>query len=155
MTAVSITWPAANTAFFQPIAIPFAYPVKRVFWINGSSVTSTNMDFGIYACSAGQGVLLYSTGSTVASGTSAVQYTTPSPNFILSPGRYYFALVSSSATSNRGGHGNTASLGTIDLRRWGVLMQASALPLPATMTGVTPTSVASPICGVTRTASGF
>ena len=57
----SITWPVANTGFYVPIWLPFPYPVKRVFWVNGSSITSVSMDFGIYSAS---GTRLYSVGST-------------------------------------------------------------------------------------------
>lgn len=146
----SITWPVANTAFYVPIYIPFFYPVARVWWVNGSSVTSTNMDFGIYSDS---GERIYSTGSTAASGASAFQYT-DATDFMLAPGRYYFALSDSSTTANRGGQGTVTPTAT-EFRLVGVLQEASALPLPATMT---PSAVANPcfpFCGITRTASGF
>lgn len=146
----SLTWPVANTAFYFPVEIPWPYPVRRVFWVNGTSVTSTNMDFGIYTA---DGVRIYSTGSTGASGTSAPQYTSPT-EFLLAPGRYYFALADSSTTANRGGMGRTTST-VPQIRMAGVLQEASALPLPATMT---PSAVANSmyaLCGITRTASGF
>ncbi len=147
----SITWPGADIAFYVPIAIPWPYPVKRVYWINGSSVTSVNMDFGIYTA---DGTRIYSTGATAASGVSATQYTTPSPDFILPAGRYYFALMSSSATANRGGQG-TVGTTAVRQRLVGMLEQATANPLPATMTGASVTHPCVPACGVTRTASGF
>lgn len=149
--AATITWPVANTAFYVPIALPFPYEVKRVFWVNGSSITSTNMDFGIYAAT---GTKLYSTGSTAASGASVPQYTTPSPGFVLPPGRYYFALADSSTTSSRGGQGSVAAT-VARLAEAGVLQQASALPLPASMTGAAVANAVYPLCGITRTASGF
>lgn len=148
---VSITWPSANLAKYVPVAIPWPYLVKRVFWINGSSVTSTNMDFGIYTA---EGTKIYSTGSTAASGTSATQYVTPATDILLTPGRYYFALASSSGSANRGGQGST-STNVIAEQLGGMLQEASALPLPATMTPVTVANSAFPLCGVTRTASGF
>lgn len=145
----SITWPVANTAFYVPVALPCPYPVKRVFWINGSTA-SLNMDFGIYTA---DGTLIYSTGSTAASGTSAPQYVTPT-EFLLAPGRYYFGLACSNTTANAGGQGNTSQ--TVGrLRLAGVLQQATALPLPATMTPAAVANSCLPICGVTRTASGF
>lgn len=149
-TASSITWPVANTAFYLPFTLPFAYPVRRVFWVNGSSVTSTNMDFGIYTA---DGTRLYSTGSTAQAGISAVQYVTPT-EFLLSPGRYYFALACSSTTANRGGTGNIPASATRQ-RLIGNLQEASALPLPVTMTGVAVANSCLPLCGITRTASGF
>lgn len=150
-TLASITWPVADTAFYVPVWFPWPYPVRRVFWVNGSSVTTTNMDFGIYTAS---GTRIYSTGSTAAVGASAVQYVTPT-EFLLSPGRYYFALADSSITANRGGQGTTTLVTVSQLRRAGVLQEATALPLPATMTGIAVANACFPICGVTRTTTGF
>jgi hypothetical protein len=151
LSLASLTNPSANLAKYIPVTLPWPYPVKRVFWVNSSSVTSTNFDFGIYT---GDGRKVYSTGSTAASGASLPQYVTPGTSFILSAGRYYFGLSCSSITASRGGQGTT-SMSIADERMVGMLQEASALPLPATMTGV---AVANPyivLCGVTRTASGF
>lgn len=147
----TITWPVANTAFYVPFWLPWPYPVKRVWWYNASSVTTTNFDLGIYTA---DGTKLYSTGSTAASGASASQYVTPSPDFVLSPGRYYLALACSSITASRGGQGVT-SVSIARLRMLGVLQEASALPLPATMTGVAVANSCYPLCGITRTSTGF
>jgi hypothetical protein len=151
ISPVSLTWPVANTAFYVPVWLQWPYNVERVFWINGSSVTSANTDFGIYNS---DGTRIYSTGSTAQSGVSALQYTTPSPDFILSPGRYYFALANSSITANRGTTGSLAG-STARLRLSGILQEASALPLPATMTPAAVANVCMPLCGVTRTTTGF
>lgn len=149
--ASSLTWPVANTAFYVPMWIPFSYPVERVFWVNGTSTTTTNVDFGIYTF---DGTKIYSTGS-VAQGTASIpQYVTPSPEFVLSPGRYYFGFACSSVTANRGGQGTVAP--TVPrLRMVGVLQQATALALPATMTPSAVANACYPFCGVTRTTTGF
>jgi len=150
LTPASSTWPVANTAFYLPMYIPFPYPVRRIFWFNGSSVTSTNMDAGIYSES---GVRLYSTGSVAASGVSALQYVSLGTELLLMPGRYYFALADSSTTANRGGQ---AAAGTVSRNRQvGILQEASALPLPANMTGAQVANAYVPVVGVTRYASGF
>ena len=146
----SLTWSVANTAYYIPMIIPWPYQVRRVFWINGSSVTTVNMDFGIYTA---DGTKIYSTGSTAEAGASATQYVTPT-EFLLSPGPYYFALACSSITANRGGQGNNG-VAVNKLRIGGVLQQATALPLPATMTGAAVANSIYPICGVTRTTTGF
>lgn len=149
MTA-SATWPVASTAFYVPVYLPWPYPVARVFWYNGSSVASVNVDFGIYTA---DGTLIYSTGSTARSGASAAQYVTPT-SFLLSSGRYYFGHSCDSTTANRGGVASTT--GTVARSALaGLLQEASALPLPATMTPVTIANVYLPLCGITRTASGF
>lgn len=151
-SAQSITWPVANTAVYVPMWIPWPYSAKRVWWYNGASITSVNMDFGIYTA---DGTRIYSTGSTAAAGSvSAAQYTTPSTDLLLSPGMYYFALVSSSITTDRGGFGSTTA-SVIQQRLAGLLQETSALPLPATMTGVAVANSIMPMCGVTRTTSGF
>ena len=145
------TWPVASAAFYVPIWLPWPYLVSRVFWYNGSSVASVNVDFGIYNA---DGTLIYSTGSTARVGASAAQYVTPSTPFVLSPGQYYFGHSCDSTTASRGGF--TSTTGTVGrLALAGYLQQGSALPLPATMTPVTVANVYHPLCGITRTASGF
>lgn len=147
----ALTWPAANQAFYYPLSLPWPYPVRRVFWANGSSVTTTNFDLGIYTA---DGTKIYSTGSTAASGVSVLQYVTPSPDFVLSPGRYYLAMACSTNTASRGGTGH-GGLSPAVAALAGMLIQATALPLPATMTPATAGTTVIPVCGITRTASGF
>jgi len=150
LALASNTWPVANTAFYLPLMIPWPYPVRRIFWGNGSSVTSTNMDAGIYTW---EGVRLFSTGSTAASGVGALQYVALGTELILTPGRYYLALADSSTTANRGG---IAAAGTVSRNRQiGILQEASALPLPANMTGAQVANAYIPVVGVTKLASGF
>ncbi len=145
--AVSVTW-TANTAIYVPVSIPWAYPVNRVFWINGSVVTTSNADFGIYSPG---GTRIYSTGSTTQSGASSVQYVTPSSPFILPAGVYYFAWTSSGTTNRAFGLACSAVNG----RQCGLVQQATALPLPATATFATYANIGVPTIGITRTTSGF
>lgn len=137
----------ANLATFMPISIPWAYPVNRVWWINGSTIGS-NMDFGIYSVS---GSRIYSTGSTAQVGISAVQYVTPATPFWLPAGNYYSAQVCSGTTSRVVGY-NAASIGGV---LSGMLQQAGALPLPATATFAALALALPMYCGITRTSSGF
>ena len=145
----ALTW-TANKAIYIPFYLPWEYPVRRVFWANGTSVASTSMDFGIYNA---DGTKIYSTGSTGASGTSVLQYVTPT-EFTLSAGRYYMAYACSTSTAARGGTGASA-LNLARQQLAGILEQATALPLPATMTPVTLVLVVHPLCGFTRTLTGF
>jgi len=151
MTA-SGTWPVGNAAFYVPMWLPWPYQVKRVFWYNGSSVTTVNVDFGIYNA---DGTRIYSTGSTARSGVSASQFVSPGTEILLLPGRYYFAHSCDSSTVNRGGVAATS--GTVGRLALGGILQENlgAVTLPATMTPVTVANVYIPLCGVTRTASGF
>ena len=148
----SLTWLVANKAIYIPLWLPFWYQVNRVWWYNGSSVTSVNNDLGIYDA---DGTRIYSTGSTAQSGASVLQYVTVSTPFRLPPGRYFLALAISSVTANRGGTGGATNTLT-RLRQSGIMEEASALPLPAvaTFAAITATQP-TPHYGITRTASGF
>jgi hypothetical protein len=146
--AVSITW-SANRAVYMPMIIPWEYPVKRVWWCNGS-VIGNNVDFGIYSPS---GARLYSTGSTAQVGTSVPQYVTPSVPFVLPAGMYYFAYACDTSNANRafGNVVTTAANGAVG----GLLSQASAFALPATATFATYGTPGLELCGITRTESGY
>lgn len=144
----AVTW-VANQAVYLPVFLPWEYPVKRVWWCNGSTNTTTNVDFGIYTPS---GARIYSTGSTAMGTVSVPQYVTPSTPFVLPAGQYYFAWVCDNTTSRGFGAAvAVAATGAI----YGLLSQASALPLPATATFATYVTPGFQICGITRTESGF
>src|SRR6185295_9653455 len=137
----SITW-TANQAIYMPVTLPWPYPVNRVFWVNGSVVTTSNCDFGIYSQS---GARLYSTTSTAQSGTNVPQFVTPTTPFTLPAGRYYFAWVSDNTTNRGFGNLSTVAFQAMS----GLLTQATALPLPATETFATVTNVGQVLCGIT------
>ena len=143
-TASSVAWPLANRALYVPFTLPFDYPVLRVFWVNGATTTG-NGDLGIYT---EDGSRIYSTGSIARTTTSGPQFTTVATPFWLGAGIPYYIALSINATT-------TAMLGNITVtavfaRLLGMLEQASALPLPATMTGVAPTGAGYPLVGFSR-----
>lgn len=144
----SAAWPAANQACYIPFKLPWPYVVRRLFWVNGSSVNS-NADIGIYTSG---GAKLYSSGSTAQSGASVPQYVTPASPLLLLPDLYFLGL-SFSGTTNKAFMDTaiTAILG----RFLGMYQQASALPLPATATFASWNSIGRPLCGITRISSGF
>jgi hypothetical protein len=144
----SITW-VANYAVYVPIFLPYAYPVNRVWWANGSTASS-NVDVGIYDR---DGTKIYSTGSTAQSGASALQYVTPGTTFVLDAGSYFIAYACN-GTTNRA-WGATATWTTLQLRQCGLLGQATAFALPATATFATLANLLLPYCGITRTTTGF
>lgn len=149
-TLAAVTW-VANLISYAPITLPFPYPVKRAFWINGSTITSTNVDFGVYSW---EGTLIYNTGSTAMSGASSVQYVTPGTDFILDAGRYYLAWSCNNTTS-RGMAGGTAAAQFGRLS--GMLEETpGGFGLPASMTAVAWARAWGPsMCGFTRTTTGF
>jgi hypothetical protein len=143
------TW-ISGLIVYTPIAIPFPYPVNRVWWINGSTITTTHVEFGIYTSG---GAKVYSTGSVTQVGASTVQYVTPATPFVLPPDRYYFAWVCDNTSSR----GYTPTITNANQGRLcGLLQEAASIPIPASMT---PASFAqtfgAPVCGITRTPSGF
>lgn len=146
-TPAAITW-VASTVCYIPFSIPWAYPVNRVWWCNGSTITTTNVDFGIYTVS---GARIFSTGNVAMSGVSAIQYATPGTPFVLDAGQYYMAWACDNTTSRAFGFAPTAPQGAIA----GCLSQASAQPLPTSATFATFGAPGIPVCGITRTASGF
>lgn len=143
------TW-VANLINYTPVTLKYAYPVNRVFWINGSTITSTNVDMGIYTA---DGVRIYNTGSTAMSGASSVQYVTPSTTFVLAPGDYYFAWSCNNTTSRGMAFGGAANAGRV----LGLVEQTpGGFGLPATMTPVAwARAWGASMCGVTRTTTGF
>lgn len=144
----SITW-VANLAIFVPIVLPFPYLVSRLWWMNGSTITTSNADMGIYTK---DGTRLASAGSTAMVGTGTIQYAALGTPMLLAPGRYFFGWSCDNTTSR--GFGLT-SITANHGRAAGLLQQATALPLPASATFAALANALVPWCGVTRTASGF
>lgn len=141
------TW-VANLVSYCPIWLPVAYPVKRIVMVNGTTVTSTHVDFGIMGA---DGTRIYNTGSTVM--TANVQYITPAADFILSPGMYYFAWTCDGTTSRGRTFGGSANTSRI----MGLCEETTGtFGIPATMTPVAfARAWGASLCGVTRTSSGF
>lgn len=145
----SRTWIAKMVAYC-PMMVIRPYPVSRVFWANGGTTTSTNVDAGIYTA---DGTRLYNTGSTAMSGAGAIQYATPATPFILAPGLYYFAWTCDNTTSRGRAFGGTANAGRVI----GLLQETTgSFGLPATMTPVAWANAwGASLMGVTRTTTGF
>lgn len=139
-------WPAANLALYIPIVLPYAYPAKRVWWVNGATA-SGNVDLGVYSSA---GTRLFSTGATAQAGTNAPQYVTV--DWLVQPGEYYLALSLSSST---GTVQRSVIIPTAFERVLGGLQQATAHPLPSSMTPAALGQAFWPLFGLTRTTTGF
>jgi hypothetical protein len=126
--AAAFDWPAANQAIFVPLAVPVWQRWSYGFWINGSTITSSNVDVGIYSI---DGVRLASTGSVVMAGATNYQSSTLLSTVELPPGPYYLAMSCNNTTA-RGWGVSTPSV--TEGRMAGLLQMASAFPLPATAT---------------------
>jgi hypothetical protein len=143
------TWPVNDRAVYVPVYLPWDYPVARVFWVNGNTITSTAASFAIYNEDK---VRLYTTGSVSLSGAAAIQYTTPSTPFVLKSGMYYFGYSCNSFSSNR------VYVATVQFARAAGIFEenSSAHPCPATPTFADPgVNTLYPAIGITQTASGF
>jgi hypothetical protein len=118
--------------------------------MNGSTVTSTNVDCGIYTQG---GQKLASTGSTAMSGASAIQYAASTTLILLQPEIYYLAWTCNGTTSRGAAIAGTAARSKL----MGLLEETTGVfGLPATMTPVTWARAWGPsYVGMTRTASGF
>ena len=136
----SAGWIAANRAIYVPFRISRAITVVNMFIINGVTANG-NVDIGIYNDSL---AAVWRAGSTAQSGTDAVQFFAVA-NQALAAGMYYMGLVMASATQ-------TTVLRTTTnvnrLRAYGIVQEASALPLPATMTPAALASAFIPLFGL-------
>jgi hypothetical protein len=118
----------------------------RLFWWNGSALG--NADIGIYSLAGGK---IYSSGSTVQSGASQQpQFVTPSTPILLAPGSYFLAHSNDGTLNRTAAATTTAAAG----RLAGAFEQASAFPLPTSLTVAVCTGTIWPLVGLTRKASG-
>lgn len=146
--AATVTWVAFLIQYI-PIYLPWAYPVKRIFWQNGAS-TGGQCDIGIMNF---EGKRLYSCGPVAQSGASAPQYT--SLDLLLMPGTYYIAFWKNQATSS-GLNGLNGGPALLDARSVGCFQEAgtnNGIPATATFGAFAQTKYAH--TGITRTSSGF
>lgn len=135
---------ATNYITYQPIVIPWPYPVKRFFIYNGTAANG-NVDMGLYSR---DGSKVVSTGSFAQAGTSALQYANAS--YLIPPGSYYLALGLSASSA-------TAFMAFITNgnRQMGIQEQAGTFPLPNVMTPAAVSTIVFPVFGMTLTESGF
>jgi hypothetical protein len=143
----SAVWPAANRAMYTAFSLPTPFLLKRFFVVNGGAV-SGNFDIGLFAF---DGAKLRSSGSTAQSGVSSVQYVTPT-EMLVPPGAYYLGLSVDNTTAQFMRATNAVADGR---ENDGQVQEASALPLPATMTPAAIAASYIPFIGITSTSTGF
>lgn len=148
---VSANW-TANEALFIPFSIPWPYLVNRVFWMNGSTITTSNADFGIYTST---GKRIWSLGSTALSGASAIQYATVTSPFLLSPGTYFMAYAGDNTTNRISGITGVTAAGLLSCTGLNALSSAFPLPAAPALAGYTGIVATIPYMGITRTTAGF
>lgn len=136
--------PGANAAIYVPFVPPADVTAKRLFFL-GDNTTGT-IDVGIFAA---DGTRLVSTGS-VTNATARV--VTDVADTSLTAGTLYFLGISASSSSSNTRRATTGN--ALQGRATGLLLEASAHPLPATatLTGVS-TYQFLPMFGFLTTAS--
>jgi hypothetical protein len=127
-------WPAANAALFYPFRVPQPVVITELWVVNGT-VVSGNVDIGIYDIN---GVLLVSAGSTLHAGTSVIQ-TFNVTDTVIGGGIFYIALTFDNAVARY--------FGMLGFNRVHGVLEASAFPLPATVTLATTTRSVQPSLG--------
>ncbi len=140
-SASATAWPTANKGIFVPLRVSQTVTAVKMWVYNGGAV-SGNLDMGIYDESYAR---LVSLGPTAQSGTNIIQEFDIADT-VLSPGRYYMALVSSSASSQV--MGRLAGIGSADWKALGLFEQASVGTLPATATPAVITANLLPLFGI-------
>lgn len=145
-TAPTSAAATANKAYYVPIRFPASVTVRRMWYCVGATGGTNNIQLGIYTEAGSQ---LVATASTLV-GTAANLVHLDVTDTTLAPGSYYLAVAL---------NGITATIlrwapNIATLRLTGQLEQATAFPLPATATFVTPSAtVVVPYIGITTTAS--
>lgn len=147
LAPVATTW-VSGLAVYMPFVFRHSYVVRRVWWVNGSTISSTSVDMGIYT---EDGTRLYSTTPTAMAGISLPQYVAVATPFTLLPGRYYLAWTCNNTTSRAFALAVATDVG----ERIGLLTQSSVATLPDPATFAAYAGQGMPYCGVTRTATGF
>lgn len=145
----SATYESANRAVYLPVVIPATCVVRRVWWVNGSTVSASyNIDCGVYADGGHKpGRLLVSAGSTAQGTATQVQFADVADT-TLAPGLYWVGIVASSTSATLFRYLATSGMGeTVRFQ------EASALPLPATATPAESSSTNLYLCGFATTAS--
>lgn len=143
-------WPAARRIFYVPMHIPWPIIVRKLFWVNGATVSGT-VDVGIYSSVAGLPVTrLTNTGvSGTAMGTLSTLQSVDITDIQLAPGTYFMAMMVDNATATM--WRATGGAGTQSLKSWGVCSETpgSGTAVPATATPVTLQSNYLPLFGLT------
>ncbi len=119
-------WPLANLALYMPFLVGAPITIVKLFWNNGATVGSNNVDVGVYDS---QGNQLVHSGSTATSGANVLQIVDITDTTLL-PGVYYVAMSCNGTTDTFGRTNPTAPLARI----CGQYEQTSAFALSSTAT---------------------
>lgn len=136
----SAVWPSANLGIYVPFALPRTMTVLKLFWVNGATVAG-NVDCGIYDASLNK---IISTGAVAQATINVAQSVDITDTVLPGPANYYMCLSASLATAT---FFRTTPVVSI-LKASGMAQQASAHPLPASLTLAAVANAYVPIFGL-------
>lgn len=125
-------WPAVNQARYAPVIVETPMLIKKMA-IQVSVTAAGNIDVGIYN---EKGTRLVNAGTT-AIGGAGIQVLDVTDTW-LDPGVYFLAMACSTITTAT--FMTAAASSRQVAQATGMLQQATAIPLPSTMTGIAPSS---------------
>ena len=103
----SKTWLGANVTILYPVWIPVRTPARRVWWVNGATVSGT-AGVGLYSSDSQGAPSVLRWSQTAAQATiNVVQFTSIATPDVVPPGLWWLALASTSATATFFGTGFT------------------------------------------------
>lgn len=134
----------AGRALILPLNLPEPVVIQKVFWITGDAGSgSALIDIGVYDETYN---LIVSAGGVALGATATTLFDSTITTTRLGRGQYYIAIVVDTA-----GTFLTNSLGvSAAMRASGQMMQASAYPLPATLTPVVVNTSLIPAFGISQ-----
>lgn len=142
--AASAAWPSGSLAIFVPFYLNSYMSVGGVYWVNGAAVNG-QIDCGVYDANGNR---VFSIGSVLQSGTSAMQETVISPAVHLAPGLYYMALSAANAAATFRASSGAMATGTMG-KVLGMAQAAASFPLPAAPTLISAGQDYIPLFGIT------
>ncbi|KKN74335.1 hypothetical protein LCGC14_0391360 [marine sediment metagenome] len=95
----NIVWTTTNMGVYTPVSVNRARTIKKLYYYNGATVGSDNVDVGVYAADGDglPGARMVSIGPTATAGASAWQ-AFDIADTDLAPGLYYLAAVQDGVT---------------------------------------------------------
>lgn len=141
--ATSFAWPTANLAMYFPFQVFRPATIIRIAINNGNAVAG-NVDAGIYDFG---GAKIVTKGSTAQVNITNIQFLDITDT-LLNPGLYYMALALSNITGTVAGW---TGLTQMVMQGAGCLQQASAFPLPTTITRAVFNQTVAPMINLTQT----
>lgn len=135
----SAAWSTTNRIVYVPFVLNRAVTVYQLFWLNGATVGTDNLQAGVYDGSFNR---LIAGTSTLSAGASACQFDNITDT-VLGPGRYYMALWANGTTATVWRSNNYATNGYIYYET-----NASGLPTTGTPANPSTANPARPVFGL-------